>query len=191
VNDNEYLNFESFFSNNSLLNNFSSSFDRAVLAHRRSVILIWVIVFMAGGFAASRVVNRLSYNFATPGQSGYVASQKTLQHFGNGGQNAPAMTVIAGVDSSNSSTVGTALKTVAKQYPSIRFVNSFNAPGLDLLRHCDKVVYLFTGPPTSLPLLLSPTRSQRPSPTTFLRFTSHSLERQSSPQLARVLVSAF
>ena len=32
---------------------------------------------------------------------------------------------------------------------------------------------------------------QRPSPTTFLRFTSHSLERQSSPQLARVLVSAY
>ncbi|WP_276941914.1 MMPL family transporter [Ferrimicrobium acidiphilum] len=136
--------------NHSSSNNFFSSIGRVVLAHRRIVILIWVIVFLAGGFAASRVVNRLSYNFATPGQPGYVASQKILQHFGNGGQNAPAITVIAGVDSSNSSTVGAALEAVAKQYPSIRFVDSFNAPGLDLLRHGNEVVYLFTGPPTSL-----------------------------------------
>ena len=60
------------------------------------------------------------------------------------------MTVIAGVDPSTSSTVGAALKTVAKQYPSIRFIDSFNVPGLDLLHHGNEVVYLFTTPPTSL-----------------------------------------
>ncbi|WP_298347065.1 MMPL family transporter [Ferrimicrobium sp.] len=136
--------------NNSVPNNFFSKLGRGVLAHRRLVVIIWVLLFLAGGVAAGKVVNRLSYNFATPGQPGYVASQKILRHFGNGGQNPPAIAVITGVDNANTATVLHALTTVAQQYPSIRFVDSFNAPRLDLLQHGDEVVYLFGGPPTSL-----------------------------------------
>ncbi len=114
------------------------------------MITIWVLLFLAGGFGASRVVGRLSYNFATPGQPGYVASQKILRHFGNGGQNPPAIAVIAGVKSNNSASVARALMATARQYPTTRFVDSFNAPRLDLLQRGDEVVYLFGGPPTSL-----------------------------------------
>jgi RND superfamily putative drug exporter len=136
--------------NNSIPNNFFSRTGRQVLAHRRSVIVLWVIVFLFGGFAAGKVVNRLSYNFATPGQPAYVASQKILRHFGNGGQNAPAIVAISGVDSANAATVANALSATARQYPSIRFVDSFNAPNLGLLHAGHEAVYLFTGPPTSL-----------------------------------------
>lgn len=62
---------------------------RLVIAHRRAVLVFWLIVFLAGGFSASQVSKRLSYNFAIPGQPAYVTSQAILRHFGNGGQTAP------------------------------------------------------------------------------------------------------
>ncbi len=43
---------------------------RLVLAHRRVVIAVWFVVFLAGGFGASHVSKRLKFDFSLPGQPG-------------------------------------------------------------------------------------------------------------------------
>ena len=42
-----------------------------VLRHRRWVALAWLLVAVAGAWAAPRAVDRLSYDFALPGQPAY------------------------------------------------------------------------------------------------------------------------
>jgi len=65
-----------------------------VLAHRRLVMVAWLIVFLAGGAAAGQVSNRLKFNFALPGQPGYETAARIVQLYGNGGETSPDIAVI-------------------------------------------------------------------------------------------------
>ena len=67
---------------------------RLVIAHRRLVIVAWVVIFIAGGAAASKVSSRLSTDFSLPGQPGYETALKILHLYGNGGENAPSILVV-------------------------------------------------------------------------------------------------
>jgi RND superfamily putative drug exporter len=67
---------------------------RFVLAHRRLVMVAWLVVFLAGAAGASHVSKRLAVDFSLPGQPGYVTSQKIARTYGNGGQEPPALAVI-------------------------------------------------------------------------------------------------
>ncbi len=67
---------------------------RWVLAHRRLVIVLWVIAFLAGGMGASNVSKRLSFNFALPGQPGYETAKQIARVYGNGGESAPSVIVV-------------------------------------------------------------------------------------------------
>lgn len=55
---------------------------RFVLKHRWWVIGFWLVSMLAGGFAAGRVPNRLSYDFSLPGQEGYQTEVKLAQAYG-------------------------------------------------------------------------------------------------------------
>jgi RND superfamily putative drug exporter len=123
---------------------------RLVVARRRLVLLLWVVLLLVGTMAAARITNRLSYNFAAPGQPAYVASSTILAHFGNGGQQAPAILVVSPVGPADEAKVARALAALTPSFPALRVVDEANAPGLDLLRHGTEAVYLFTPPPTSL-----------------------------------------
>ena len=59
---------------------------RWVLAHRRLVIVLWAIAFLAGGMGAGNVSKRLSFNFALPGQPGYETAKQIARVYGNGGE---------------------------------------------------------------------------------------------------------
>ena len=48
-----------------------------VLAHRRWVFVFWLGMFLVGMVAAGRVPDRLSYNFALPGQRGTRQSRSS------------------------------------------------------------------------------------------------------------------
>ena len=63
---------------------------RFVIAHRRWVLLAWLLLAVAGGYAAPKATSALSYDFGLPGQHGYEANQQVVQQFGSGGDNAPA-----------------------------------------------------------------------------------------------------
>ena len=55
---------------------------RSVLRHRRIVGLVWLLLFLAGGAAAGRVVDRLTFDFSLPGQPGYEAEQRVMELYG-------------------------------------------------------------------------------------------------------------
>jgi putative drug exporter of the RND superfamily len=67
---------------------------RWVLAHRRLVIVLWVIAFLAGGMGASNVSKRLSFNFALPGQPGYETAKQIGRVYGNGGESPSSVIVV-------------------------------------------------------------------------------------------------
>ncbi len=67
---------------------------RMVLAHRRLVISLWAIVFVAGAIGAGQVSKRLSFDFSLPGQPGYQTAQKMARIYGNGGDTAPSLIVL-------------------------------------------------------------------------------------------------
>jgi putative drug exporter of the RND superfamily len=67
---------------------------RFVLAHRRLVVLLWVLLFPAGIYGAAHVSKRLSSGFSLPGQPGYETAQKITHLYGNGGENDPTVVLV-------------------------------------------------------------------------------------------------
>lgn len=67
---------------------------RWVLDHRRRVIALWIVAFLAGGMGASSVSKRLSFNFALPGQPGYETAKQITHSYGNGGESPSAVLVL-------------------------------------------------------------------------------------------------
>src|ERR1700693_4481422 len=67
---------------------------RWVLAHRRVVLAVWVLTFLAGGFGASHISKRLSFDFSLPGQPGYVTAKKITHLYGNGGDSPSSVLVV-------------------------------------------------------------------------------------------------
>ena len=52
---------------------------RLVINHRRWVLLAWLLLAVAGGYAAPRATSALSYDFGLPGQHGYEANQQIVR----------------------------------------------------------------------------------------------------------------
>ena len=67
---------------------------RLVLAHRRLVLLFWVLLLPAGIYGASHVSKRLSIDFSLPGQPGYETAKKITHLYGNGGDTDPAVVLV-------------------------------------------------------------------------------------------------
>lgn len=86
-----------------------ASIARFVLAHRKLVIGVWALVFVAGAFGASQVSKRLSFDFSLPGQPGYETAKKMAHIYGNGGETAPSIVVVS----------APAGQSVASQQPQI------------------------------------------------------------------------
>ncbi len=67
---------------------------RFVLAHRRLVLFVWVLLLPAGIYGASHVSKRLSVDFSLPGQPGYETAKKITHLYGNGGDTDPAIVLV-------------------------------------------------------------------------------------------------
>ncbi len=57
-------------------------FARTVLRHRRVVCAVWLVLFLAGGVAAGRLSDRLTFDFSLPGQPGDTAEKALMSDFG-------------------------------------------------------------------------------------------------------------
>jgi putative drug exporter of the RND superfamily len=66
-----------------------------VLRHRLPVLVFWLVVLLAGGYAASGISHRLSKDFAVPGAASYRTNQQILRTYGNGGGGNPDIVVIS------------------------------------------------------------------------------------------------
>ncbi|MBO2453094.1 MMPL family transporter [Actinomadura barringtoniae] len=67
---------------------------RGVISRPWWVIVAWLLLAVAGGFAAPHATSALSYDFGLPDRPGFIANQKILQTYGSGGANAPVLLVV-------------------------------------------------------------------------------------------------
>ena len=65
-----------------------------VLAHKRIVAVIWLVIAVAGALTASSTTGRLTYTYDTPGQKGYEANQHMIRALGVDGNIEPTLAVL-------------------------------------------------------------------------------------------------
>ncbi len=98
-----------------------------VIRHRRRVMIIWMLCFLAGGYAASQLTSRLSYDFSLPGQPAYETGVKIFNLYGNGGNTTPdvlVITVPAGQRiESDRAPIAAAFAAAHKANPEVRIVD--------------------------------------------------------------------
>src|SRR5580692_6663294 len=103
---------------------------RWVIRHHRRVMLAWLVCFAAGGYAASQLTHRLSYDFSLPGQPAYQTGVKILALYGNGGNVTPSVLVVTVPSgqsvTSDQSTIASAYTSAQRANPEVRIVDYFN-----------------------------------------------------------------
>src|SRR3954447_26696240 len=88
---------------------------RAVLRHKRRVVIAWILLTLVG-VAASGVV-KFDQRFTVPGKVGWETNQQILKTFGNGGENPPTLVVFKNADRS---TVAGVERKLQKALPKSR-----------------------------------------------------------------------
>ena len=101
-----------------------------VLAHRGLVALAWLVVAVTGGGLASTTVDRLSYEFALPGQPAYEANVEITETFGGGGTEDPLAVVVSGDGAQRAAVV--LARVVEEAVDGTRTVTAED-PGADVL----------------------------------------------------------
>jgi RND superfamily putative drug exporter len=100
---------------------------RWVLAHRRVVIALWIVAFLAGGMGAGNVSKRLSFNFALPGQPGYETAKQIAHTYGNGGESPSSVVVVTApagrTIKAEQGQIGQAFARARAQVPNVRIVD--------------------------------------------------------------------
>ncbi|MET0523353.1 MAG: MMPL family transporter [Nocardioides sp.] len=105
-----------------------------VLGHRLVVALVWLLVAVAGAGLAPTTVDRLSYEFALPGQPAYEANVEIDETFGGGGTEEPLAVVVQGPGAEDGATQ--AADAVAEAVPGTRVVTAGD-PGAASLTAAD------------------------------------------------------
>ena len=73
-----------------------SSLTRWVLAHKRTVVVSWIVLTIAGIAAAGPASKALKQQFSVPGKEGWETNQAISQRYGGtGGNSAPLVPVIS------------------------------------------------------------------------------------------------
>jgi putative drug exporter of the RND superfamily len=68
---------------------------RWVLAHKRTVVVFWVLVTLVGMVSAGSATKALKQKFSVPGKEGWVTNQQIARDFhGTGGNGAPLLPVV-------------------------------------------------------------------------------------------------
>ncbi|MFD4262852.1 hypothetical protein ACFWR9_35870 [Streptomyces sp. NPDC058534] len=67
---------------------------RFVARHRWWTVIAWIVLALAGAFAAPRATDALSDDFGLPGRPGYEANQEIARRFESGGENAPVLLAV-------------------------------------------------------------------------------------------------
>jgi len=101
-------------------------FTELVLRHRRAVVLAWLILLVAGGAAASRLSDRLTFDFSLPGQPGYQTEQQLLATYGTSSDDTlvPVLTVAPGQTvQARAADVAAVFDTVRARLPQLRVVD--------------------------------------------------------------------
>ncbi len=100
---------------------------RFVLRHRKAVVAFWTALLVAGVAGAGRVSDRLTFDFALPGEPGYETAKQIERIYGNGGNAAPSILVVTvprgETVQAHSRTIGSAFERVRERQPRLRVVD--------------------------------------------------------------------
>src|SRR5665213_942657 len=127
---------------------------RTVIRHRRKVMLAWLLCFVAGGYRASQLTSRLSYDFSLPGQPAYETGVKIMHLYGNGGNTTPAVLVVTVASgqsvSGEHAAIASAFSAARRANPEVRIVDLANTNDASFVTSNGRTTfaYLFA-PPSS------------------------------------------
>src|SRR5262245_8573009 len=104
---------------------------RLVLRHRKAVVAVWFVLLLAGAAAAPRVADRLSFDFALPGEPGYETAKDIIKTYGNGAEQAPSIAVVTVPQGQtvkgDRAKVAAAFAQVRRELPRMRVVDLASA----------------------------------------------------------------
>jgi RND superfamily putative drug exporter len=129
---------------------------RTVIRHRRKVMFAWLLCFVAGGYAASQLTSRLSYDFSLPGQPAYETGVKIMHLYGNGGNTTPAVLVVTVAPGQSikgdRTTIAAAFSAAHRANPEVRFVDVANTNDAGFVTSNGRTTfaYLFAPPNNGL-----------------------------------------
>ena len=102
-----------------------------VLAHRKLVIIGWVLLAVVGAVAAGQTSKRLTVDFSAPGQPGSDAANKIVALYGSGGFTDPTFLSITAPQgqtiTGHEAEVAKVFRTAIKVRPSYRLIDEQNA----------------------------------------------------------------
>ncbi|MGE4427966.1 MAG: MMPL family transporter [Solirubrobacteraceae bacterium] len=105
-----------------------------VLAHRRVVAVVWILLTLAGAGAAAGINDALSRTFDAPGRPAFDANGRIVGAYGNGGLIAPIVVVATPggdrhvTDRDVRADLRTALDAIADAVPRARIASALDAP---------------------------------------------------------------
>jgi len=67
---------------------------RAVLAHKKIVVLVWVVLTAVGFAMSGKATDALDQGFSVPGREGWDTNVEITEKYGNGGDQLPLLTVV-------------------------------------------------------------------------------------------------
>ena len=126
----------------------------STLRHRRVVFLVWLLLFGAGGYAASQLTPRLSYDFSLPGQPAYLTGLQIQRTFASGGNSTPDVVVITAPTGqrilAQRARLASAFAAAEVQVPSVRIVAVSNTNDQHFVTADGRTTFAyFFGPPSS------------------------------------------
>ena len=97
---------------------------RFVLRHRRLIMLVWLLAFVAGVAGVGKSVDRLSTDFSLPGQPGYETATRIRHTYGTGPDVAPYLLTITAPSGKhiNPAQTDAAFAAVQRAVPSTRVI---------------------------------------------------------------------
>lgn len=98
-----------------------------VLGHRLMVAGAWLVVAVTGAVLAPTTVDRLTFEFALPGQPAYETNQEIVERFGSGGANDPLLVVAQGAGAE--ATADRVARTVEREVQGSRVVTARDPGG--------------------------------------------------------------
>ncbi len=100
---------------------------RFVLHHRKKIVAFWLALLVAGVAGAGRVSDRLTFDFALPGESGYETAQQIERVYGNGGNAPPSILVVTTPRGEtvrqDARTIAAAVERLRERQPQLRVVD--------------------------------------------------------------------
>jgi putative drug exporter of the RND superfamily len=73
---------------------FIERLTRTVLAHKKLVVLAWVVLTLTGIAMSSSAIDALDQRFSVPGREGWDTNVEIVDRYGNGGDQLPLLAVV-------------------------------------------------------------------------------------------------